>query len=109
MRHNKEAPTVLTETRLWINLVGDAKGFEGETTRDRQILVDLVGKSSFAWKEENELVKEADKHNYGVTFIVFDKAEWKENYQGQRSNEGDNRRIKVKARKKTNQLRRKAA
>ena len=64
----------------WINLVGDAEGFEGETARDKRILISLVGKTSFAWTEEDEVVREADKHNYGVSFIVFDKREWKEDY-----------------------------
>ncbi|TET21427.1 MAG: hypothetical protein E3J71_09470 [Candidatus Stahlbacteria bacterium] len=86
----------------WINLVGDSKGFEGDTEKDKDLLVSLVGKSSFAWTEEDELVKEADKHGYGVNLIVFDKAEWKENYQRDRG-------IRTKNRTRNLKLRRKAA
>jgi len=104
MKHNEGSIEKRDELlkRLWINLVGDAEGFEGETARDKRILMDLVGKSSFVWTEEDELVREADKHDYGLCVIVFDKAEWKEDYyRGSYRGTG--------TRKKTNQLRRKAA
>jgi len=105
MKHKEEVLTVLTETRLWINLVGDSKGFEGETVEDKQVLIDLVGKSSFAWTEEDELQREANKRGYGLSIIIFDKAEWKENYYKDRD-----KGIRTKDRKnRTHQLRRKAA
>lgn len=80
MKHKEEALTVLAETKLWISLVGDSKGFEGETVEDKRILIDLVGKTSFGWEEEDELQREANKHDYGVSLIIFDTKEQKENY-----------------------------
>lgn len=100
MRHKEDVLTALTETRLWINLVGDTEGFEGETVEDERILISLMGKTSFAWEEEDGVVREADSHDYGVSLIVFDKADWKESYQD--SYRG------IRTRNK-NQLRRKAA
>ena len=89
----------------WINLVGDSKGIEGETVEDKRVLISLMDKSSFAWEEEEELQREANKHSYGVSLIIFDKAEWKENYYRDRD-----KGIRTKDRKnRTHQLRRKAA
>ena len=105
MKHKEEVLTVLTETRLWINLVGDSKGFEGDTVEDKRILISLVGKSSFTWTEEDELQREANKEGYGLSVIVFDKAEWKENYQSYYRDRRD-KGIRTKTK---NQLRRKAA
>lgn len=82
----------------WINLVGDSKGFEGDTVEDKHLLKTLIGKTSFAWTEEDEIVREMNKHDYGVNIIVFDKEDWKESYyRGTRNKNRDN------------QLRRKAA
>lgn len=106
MKHKDEALTVLAETKLWISLVGDTKGFEGETARDKQVLISLMEKSSFAWTEEDALQREADKQGYGVSLIIFDRTEWKENYQSYYRDRG----IRTKDRKdRTLKLRRKAA
>jgi len=97
MKHKEEVLTVLTETRLWINLVGDNKGFEGETVEDKRILVSLIGKTSFTWEEEDELQREANKKGYGLSVIIFDKAEWKENYyRGIRTKDRKNRTLKLR-------------
>jgi len=87
----------------WINLVGDSKGFEGETVEDKRILIDLVGKTSFAWTEEDELQREANKKGYGLNVIIFDKTEWKENYQDSYRDRG------IRTKDRNFKLRRKAA
>ena len=78
MKHKEEALTSLTN--LWISLVGDSKGFEGDTVEDKRILISLMGKTSFAWTEYETLAQEANGHDYGVSIIIFDKADWKESY-----------------------------
>ena len=78
MKHNEKSPTDLASS--WIKLVGDNESFEGETVEDKRILIDVAGKTSFAWEEEDELIRQANKHNYGVSILIFDKAEWKESY-----------------------------
>jgi len=97
----------------WINLVGDSKGFEGETAEDKRVLMDLVGKTSFAWTEEKGLQREADNHGYGLSIIIFDKTEWKEDYYRDRDRgirTKTRTRIRTKNRKnRTLKLRRKAA
>jgi len=96
MRHKEKALTVLTETRLWINLVGDSKGFEGETARDKQVLISLMGKTSFVWTEEEELQREANSHDYGVSLIVFNTKEQKENYLRGIRTRNKNRNLKLR-------------
>jgi len=106
MKQVEDSLTVLTETRLWINLVGDSKGFEGETAEDERILMSLMKKSSFTWEEEGKLQREANSHGYGISLIIFNKAEWKESYQDSYRDRG----IRTKDRKnRTLKLRRKAA
>ena len=78
MKHNEKPPTSLANS--WIKLVGDNEGFEGETVEDKRILIDVAGKTSFAWEEKDELIRQANKRDYGVSILIFDKAEWKESY-----------------------------
>ena len=81
----------------WINLVGDAEGFEGDTVEDKRILISLMGKTSFAWEEEDELIREADKQGYGVSLIIFDRTEQKESYlRGTRTKDRKNRNFKLR-------------
>jgi len=92
----------------WINLVGDSKGFEGETVEDERTLISLVGKSSFTWTEYETLTQEANKHSYGLSIIIFDKAEWKENYYRNRDRDRG-RGIRTRNKNRNLKLRRKAA
>lgn len=59
------------QRKTWINLVGDDKGFEGETVEDKRILISLIGKTSFGWGEYETLAQEANKHDYGIAIIIL--------------------------------------
>jgi len=65
------ARTERQDSNAWINLVGDEKGFEGDTEKDKDLLVSLVGKSSFGWTEYDSLGREANHHDYGLSVIIF--------------------------------------
>lgn len=77
MKHNKEIPTsetsLTTSTNLWINLVGDSEGFEGDTVKDKHLLNLLVGKTSFTWPEYEALAKLANSHDYGLGIIIIER------------------------------------
>ncbi len=65
------AHTERQNSNLWINLVGDDKGFEGDTEKDKQVLISLVGKSRFGWTEYDSLGRKANQADYGLSVIIF--------------------------------------